>query len=156
MRDRREARLNNSARSSGGAHKLTNGPPYGAISSLVRALARQPGEHVGKRSVASAGQIFPPGDETIPWIPDNRKPKIPGGGRFVFRTQHSIVHKVPIRVGKVEIERVNDRRSSAFSLVDENALIGVTDHYPVSTITDLMNALSPAARRTLALLPYFF
>ena len=123
---------------------------------IVRALARQPGEHVGKRSVASAGQIFPPGDEAIPWIPDDRKAKIPGGGRFVFRTQHSIVHEVPIRVGKVEIESVNDRRSSAFSLVDENALIGVTDHYPVSTITGLMNALSPAGPRTLALLPYFF
>src|SRR5260370_38715789 len=85
---------------------------------IVRALARQPGEHVGKRSVASAGQIFPPGDETIPWIPDDRKPKIPGGGRFVFRTKPAIVREVPIRGGKVEFDRVNVRRSSAFSLLD--------------------------------------
>lgn len=80
--------------------------------------------------MASGSAVFPPRDEAIPWIPDHGKSEIPGGGRCVFRAQHPIVHEVPIRVGGIEIKGVNDRRSRAFSLVDENAFVSVGDHAP--------------------------
>lgn len=83
------------------------------------ALAGQTSNHVVQRAVASASTVSPRGDEPIPGIPDNGKSEISGGGRGVFRAQHPIVHEGPIWVAGIEVESVNDRRSSAFSLVYE-------------------------------------
>jgi hypothetical protein len=95
---------------------------------VVSALARHIRKHVQKRPVAGCRKIFPAGDESIPWVSDNGKTKITGRGGRIFRAQHPIVHEVPVRMGAGEIKSVDDRRSGTFSLVDENAFIGVTDH----------------------------
>lgn len=52
----------------------------------VMARERQFSKYVRQGAVASSSTIFPPGDETIPWIPDDGEPEIPGGSWRIFRT----------------------------------------------------------------------
>lgn len=95
---------------------------------VVMTLTGQIGKHIVKRPVTSGRTIFPPGDEAVPWIPDDGETKIPGRGRCIFLAQHSIIHEMPIWMIGIEVEGVNDGSPGAFSLVDKNAFISVTDH----------------------------